>query len=193
MDTMPVLFHGKKSGEARLERQALYTTVHVRCTARSGLWYAWAVGEEGEARIGILEPAHGEMSTLAPLGRLRRIELRPARESSAALPGESPAAKSPASAQASPWQPCAETWTFPDAFLRRQWQERRREGVREVLTQQADGKQYLAFPRTPSGPFPLPGLFCFARSAVIDGRDYWVFTFNPRQWPVMNLPSANGR
>ena len=62
MDTMPVLFHGKKSGEARLERQALYTTVHVRCTARSGLWYAWAVGEEGEARIGILEPAHGEMS-----------------------------------------------------------------------------------------------------------------------------------
>lgn len=49
---------------------------------------------------------------------------------------------------------------------------------------------FLAFPHQPEGPFPLPPLFCLARTERLEGRLYQVFRFSRRGWaqPVYKIP-----
>ena len=42
-----------------------------------------------------------------------------------------------------------------------------------------DGGFRLAYPLDCRRPFPLPALFCFARAALLGGRGWWVFAFDP--------------
>ena len=42
----------------------------------------------------------------------------------------------------------------------------------------------IAVPRDDAAPFPLEAMFCFARSRRLQGRAYWVFRFDDREWPV---------
>ena len=87
MDKFPLLWKERSVGELTAEREALYTCFSVRCALPGeGLWCAWAVGDRGELRLGVLEP-QGDAAVLrrrfshrmtAPAGRLLRGEVRPA-------------------------------------------------------------------------------------------------------------------
>ena len=87
MDKFPLLRDGRPAGELIAEREALYTWFEARCPLPGeGLWCAWAVGDLGELRLGILEPV-GDLASIRrrfsarltdPLGRLQWGEIRPA-------------------------------------------------------------------------------------------------------------------
>ena len=63
MDKFPLLWMGKSVGELACERESLYTRFAARCRLPGeGLWCAWAVGERGELRLGVLEPEGAEAS-----------------------------------------------------------------------------------------------------------------------------------
>ena len=63
MDKFPLLGSGHPAGELATEKEPLYTWFTARChLPEEGLWCAWAVGEQGELRLGVLEPEGGQMS-----------------------------------------------------------------------------------------------------------------------------------
>lgn len=57
MDKFPLMQGGVSVGELITEQEALYTWFEARCRLPGeGLWCAWAVGDRGELRLGVLEP-----------------------------------------------------------------------------------------------------------------------------------------
>ena len=171
MDRSPVLLEGKTAGELTTEREALYTWFTARCRLpRKGLWCAWAVGERGELRLGVLEPA-GEQSVIrrrfsdrmtAPLGRLLRGEIRPAGE------------------REETWAPAP----APDRLFRTPWLRRQLQNTQGVLTRTEGERRFLAIPYDAKQPFPLTALFCFARLRPVGGKPYVVYGFDKEEWPV---------
>ena len=85
MDKYPVFREEQTVGELTVAPDALYTAFSVSCRGREGLWCAWAVGETGNLRIGVLEPENGCLQIRRrfskrltdPLGPILRGELRP--------------------------------------------------------------------------------------------------------------------
>ena len=87
MDKFPLMQGCFSVGELITEQEALYTWFEARCRLPGeGLWCAWAVGDRGGLRLGVLEPC-GDRATIrrrfsarltAPLGKLRQGEIRPA-------------------------------------------------------------------------------------------------------------------
>ena len=168
MERFPVVCEGQASGEAEAVQERLYVRLTVRTAARNGLWCAWAVGDVGEVRIGVLEPSAGESvitrrvsgRTLAEAGRLERVEIRRA----------------------------GETWrragrgerVFRSARFQRQLKD-----AEGALTRQDGDRRRVALAREDGQPFPVPELFCLARAARIGTRDYWVFTFDAEGKPVL--------
>ena len=78
MDKFPLLWKEKAVGELTAEQEALYTWFEARCRLPGeGLWCAWAVGDRGELRLGVLEPVNGKLTirrrfsrrVTEPLGR----------------------------------------------------------------------------------------------------------------------------
>ena len=57
-------------------------------------------------------------------------------------------------------------------------------GLSDVLTCRPERGRLIAVPRDDAAPFPLEAMFCFARSRRLQGRAYWVFRFDDREWPV---------
>ena len=57
-------------------------------------------------------------------------------------------------------------------------------GLSDVLTCRPERGRLIAVPRDDAAPFPLEAMFCFARSRRLQGRAYWVFHFDDREWPV---------
>ena len=57
-------------------------------------------------------------------------------------------------------------------------------GLSDVLTCRPERGRLIAVPRDDAAPFPLEAMFCFARSRCLQGRAYWVFRFDDREWPV---------
>lgn len=174
MDKFPLLWAGKPVGELTAERESLYTWFTARCRLpEEGLWCAWAVGEGGELRLGVLEPVgeRGEIrrrfsgQMTAPLGRLRRGELRPAGE------------------RGGPKWEAAES---PEKLFRTPWLRQRLQGVPGVLTwREGEERRGLALPYDPKRPFPLEPLFCFARLRCLEEGRYVVYLFDGREWPVL--------
>lgn len=173
MDKFPLLWDGNPAGELITERESLYTWFTARCRLPGeGLWCAWAVGDQGELRLGVLEP-EGEWAAIrrrfsdrmtAPLGKLLRGELRFAGE------------------QAAPetWKPVAE----PLQLFQAAWLRQRLRGVQGGLTRTEKECRYLALPYQPGKPFPLTTLFCFARIKPIGGKIYVIYAFNDQERPV---------
>lgn len=171
MDKYPLFLDGHPAGELTAVREGLYTCFGARCHLPEGLWCAWAVGERGDLRLGVLEPEGAEGvirrrfsdRLTAPLGRLLRGEAR-------RLGAEEP-----------------ERWEAADApeqLFRAPWLRRRLKGVQGALTRRADGRQYLALPYDKGRPFPLATLFCFARLREVEGRLYVVYAFDREDRPV---------
>lgn len=173
MDKFSLLWEGAPAGELTTEREALYTWFTARCRLPGeGLWCAWAVGDRGELRLGVLEP-EGERAAIrrrfsdrmtAPLGKLLRGELRPA--------GEQPVREV--------WEPAAE----PGRLFRSPWLRRCLRGTRGALTRTEGGYRYVALPYDREKAFPLPAMFCLARVRTIRGGLYVVYAFDAREAPV---------
>lgn len=173
MDKFPLVWRERAVGELSAEREALYTWFDARCRLPGeGLWCAWVVGENGELRLGVLEPA-GDRAAIrrrfsdrmtAPLGRLLRGEVRSA----------APAA------ERGDWQSAEEPETLFRAPLLRQ----RLRGVQGALTRTGQGRRFLALPYDREKPFLLTALFCFARVRRIQGREYAVFAFDEEENPL---------
>lgn len=171
MDKFPLLWEGKPLGELTTEREALYTWFAVRCRLPGeGLWCAWAVGERGELRIGVLEPA-GDRAAIrrrfsdrmtAPLGNLMRGELRPA------------------AGETGTWEPVSE----PERLFRTPWLQKQLRGARGALLRREGKMRLLALPYDKEKPFPLTALFCFACIKRIRGQTYAVYGFDEKDWPV---------
>ncbi len=172
MDKFPLLMEGKAAGELTAEQEGLYTWFSARCPLRSeGLWCAWAVGDRGELRLGVLEP-EGTQGCIrrrfsgrltAPLGRLLRGEVRPA-----------------GAKETESWEPAP----APDRLFRAPWLCRRLKGAQGALLRRAGETRYLALPYDPGKPFPLTTLFCFARLRSINGAPYVVYSFDPQDRPI---------
>ena len=180
MDKIPLLYRGQRIGEAEAERQSLYLCLRIRVPRRNGLWCAWAVGSAGEMRIGTLEPSGTQAEivrrfsrqSLAPIGALLRVELRPA--------GASPVSDMPPVLDMSPIAQWKRAGANP---LREARFQRQIQTIRGVLEREERDRHCLAFPM--GNAFPIPELFCFACARRIGGRNYWVFAFDSRQWPVL--------
>lgn len=172
MDKFPLLLEGRAAGELTARWEASCTWFDVRCRLPEGnLWCAWAVGERGELRLGVLEPDHGtavlhrrfsDRMTL-PLGRLLRGEIRPA------------------CGEPETWRPAPK----PEEFFRSAWLRRRLRGLSGARTRRDRERFYLALPYDPRRAFPLVTLFCFARVRVLEGRPYAVFAFEGEE-PVFH-------
>ena len=171
MDKFPLLRDGRPAGELTTEQEALYTWFEARGRVpEEGIWCAWAVGDRGELRLGVLEPC-GDGAVIRrrfsarltePLGRLLRGEIRPAHP-----------------AESGEWAPAAEP------LFRTPWLREALGGVSGVLVRREGERQYAAVPYDPARPFPLVRLFCFARIRRIGGRSYAVFTFDGGERPVL--------
>ena len=169
MDKFSLCWQGKALGELMVEAEPLYSTFEVRCRLpQQGLWCAWLVGECGELRLGVLEP-QGDTAVLrrrfsnrmtAPLGRLRRGELRPVAS------GETE------------WKPI-EGEVFRTSWLRQRLKEKK-----DVLFRQTGSRRWIAIPYDGKTPFPLPAVFCFAAIRRIQGEEHAVFAFDEEEWPV---------
>ncbi|MCI9332834.1 MAG: hypothetical protein HFG05_11810 [Oscillibacter sp.] len=171
MDKFPLTLEGRPTGELTTEREGLYTCFSARCPLPEGLWCAWAVGEGGELRLGVLEP-EGTQGVIqrrfsgrltAPLGRLLRGEIRPA------------GAKEPEI-----WAPAP----FPDRLFRAPWLRQRLKDIQGAQTRQGGALRYLALPYEKGKPFPLTTLFCFARLRQIGEGTYVVYAFDGQERPV---------
>lgn len=168
MDKYPVLAGEQAAGELTVTPEALYTVFDISCPQREGLWCAWAVGESGRLRIGVLEPEAGYLhirrrfsrQLTAPMGTVLRGELCSLNE------------------EREKWV-SLEPGTLKTPYLRRQLGP-----LPRVLTCCADGCRLIAVPRDDGRPFPLEAMFCFACSRLVKGRSCWVFRFNDREWPV---------
>ena len=169
MDKFPLLWEGKAIGELSAEQETLYTRFTVRCRLPGeGIWCAWAVGDRGELRLGVVEPQNGirrrfSHQMTAPLGKLLRGELRPAGDRT------------------------EENWTAtpePDRLFRTPWLRRQLRDVRGALTRTAEAGRFLALPYDEKRPFPLTPLFCLAQPRNIGGKRYLVYAFDGKEWPV---------
>ncbi len=171
MDKFPLTWGEKAVGELTAEPEALYTWFTARCRLPGeGLWCAWAVGDRGELRLGVLEPGGGQAAIrrrfsrqmTAPLGKLLRGEVRPA--------GGAPEI----------WEPAER----PEALFQAPWLRKRLQGMKGALTRTAGERRYLALPWDPAAPFPLTTLFCLAHIRMIRGKRYAVYAFDSGETPV---------
>lgn len=173
MDKFPLLWEDRTIGELTAERESLYTWFEARCRLPGeGLWCAWAVGDAGELRIGVLEPA-GDRAAIrrrfsgrltAPLGRLLGGEVRPAAPAETAVS----------------WQRAER----PETLFRTPWLQDELRGAEGVLTRTGEDCRFLALPFDRRQPFLLTQLFCFARVRRIAGREYAVLAFDRNEFPV---------
>jgi len=171
MDKYPLLLDGRPTGELTVEREGLYTWFGARCPLPEGLWCAWAVGDRGELRLGVLEPEGRQGGTIrrrfsrqltAPLGRLLRGELRPA-----------------GVGETEHWESVPD----PERLFRAPWLCQRLKGTRGALTRLTGETRYLALPYDKGKPFPLTTLFCFAHVRRIGGACYVVYAFDGQERP----------
>lgn len=173
MERVPLLYQGRSLGEVTAQKEGEDTCFRAVCRLpEKGLWCLWAVGSEGELRLGV--PEGGEEACLArrfsrrltaPLGRLLRGELR-----LAVQPEEKPG-----------WEAAPR----PESLFRTPWLRRALAGQQGAMVCRTGKQCRLALPFSPEKPFPLPGLFCFACIRPIGGADYAVFTFDGQEWPVV--------
>ena len=171
MDKFPLYLDGKSAGELTVEPEALYTWFTARCRLPDqALWCAWAVGDAGELRLGILEPTGGEsvirrrfsQRLTAPLGKLIRGEVRPA-----------------ASTAFGDWEPLSR----PEQEFQSPWLRRCLGGQRAWFRRE-DTVRLVALPRDDGKPFALGPVFCFAALRRVQGKEAWVVAFDPEEEPV---------
>jgi hypothetical protein len=174
MERVPVLLDGKTVGELTAEREGLYLRYRASCRLSDPpLLRLFAVGREGELRLGVPEPRNGDFCLA------RRLSAREAAPAGALLRGELRSARWEEDGGA--WQTAPE----PDRLFRGESLRRQLRGCQGVLTRTEGSVRYVAVPFDCRRPFRLTGLFCFARVGHIGGRAYTVFCFDREENPVL--------
>ena len=176
MDKFPLVLNGKPLGELTAERESLDTWFAVRCRLPGdGLWCAWAVGDRGVLRLGVLESV-GDRACLrrkfsdrmtAPVGRLIRGELRPL-----CLPRNS-----------GEWERVQE----PEQLFHTPWLREQLRGRNSVLKRSQNGKILIAIAYDKEKAFPMEQLFCFAKMEMLQQRAYLVFAFDEKERPAFPM------
>lgn len=169
MDKFPVCWQGKAVGELEAQKELLNTSFLLRATLpEMGLWGVWLIGEQGELRLGMLEPGEDCVGIIrrrfsdrmvAPLGILLRGELRPVKP------------------EQSGWEPVLK----PEALFRTRRLSEEILKEPSTLTKQGASGRWIAFPYDKGKCFHLVDLFCFAELARINGREYLVFCFDRKE------------
>lgn len=173
MERYPLMYQGVPVGEMTTETSGLY--VRFQAAGRlpdQGLWCAWAVGEKGQLRLGVLEPGDGGASICrrisareaSGLGTMERGELRPADQRTPQV-----------------WENAA----APEQLFSTGWLRRGLRGRMGVLTRSEGLFRYVAIPWEPGEPFPLISLFCLASVQTVEGRRRAVFRFGEGERPVL--------
>lgn len=171
MDKFPLYLNGAAAGELTVTEEPMYITFRAVCRpAAPGLLRAYAVGERGELRLGVLAPEGGAFAIrkrvsrqmAAPLGRIVRGEARSY------------------AAEEVHWEPAS----APETLFRAPLLREKLRGVRDVLTGETQQRRYLAVPYDKRKPFLLEELFCFAHIARIEDHPYAVFAFDREEKPV---------
>jgi len=180
MDKFPLQWRGKSVGELVVEQAGLYTWYTAACRLPDNqLWCVWVVGERGELRLGILEPA-GEAACIRrrfsarmvqPLGKLLQGEIRPA-----------------AKTVTEQW----ETVSDPESLFQTPWLRCQLKDMNGVLIRKSGPRRYLAIPWDSAKPFPLPRLMCFPAVRPIRQRCYAVFCFDEAENPVFPQQNFSG-
>lgn len=174
MDKFPLIWRERTLGELSVEQEALYTWFTVCCRLpEPGLWCAWAVGEQGELRLGVLEPLDGRLTIrrrfshrmTEPLGRLVQGELRPA------------------AGGVENWEPLGD----PGKYFHSSYLKNQLRNVKGALTRREGECRYVAIPYDSRRPFPLTAMFCFARVGTVAGQHCAVFALNREEWPVIPI------
>ena len=171
MDKFRILWNETDVGQLILEKENLYTWFHVQChLPEKGLWCAWVIGEQGELRLGILEP-EGERFVIrrryserltSPLGNILNGEIRPA------------------FCHEERWEAILEPYKqIHNPWLRQQLCE-----IRGVLVCMEAEMLLVAVPYDRRSSFPLVSLFCFADIRTIRKQNYAVFAFDKTNCPV---------
>lgn len=169
MEKYPVLAETGTVGELTVFQEGQDTIFRLSCPHQEGLWSAWAVGAQGELRIGVpLREQDGlcisrrfSQRMTVQLGPLLRGELRQL------------------SAKQDVWktsQSPAEVFHTP--YLRRNLADRR------LLLRGWERRREAAVPYEADRPFPLEAMFCFARLEWVEGQLCWVFAFDPEERPI---------
>ncbi|MBQ7778072.1 MAG: hypothetical protein IJ396_04130 [Oscillibacter sp.] len=170
MERFPLLWQEETVGTLTVETAGLYTCFSCSCRLPGeGMWHVWLVGESGELRLGLLEPA-GERAVLrkrlslrswGQLGTLRCARLRPFGG------GE------------------ADWWAGGQLPFRTPWLRRELAGRKDILLRTEQGRTWVAIPYEAEKPFPLTQLFCLCRICRIRGREYAVFSFDAAETPCL--------
>ena len=141
-----------------------------------GLYKAYLRGPSGRALLGTLAPEAGEL-------RIRRTLTLDSLKRQGAWPpvgGETELAFPFAAAPPQGWrQVDPGSLSFGEEVLRSM-------AVRQGETLfRAEGAGFaLAYPFSCARPFPLPALFCLARTVVLAGERYILYRFGADGWPV---------
>ena len=168
----PLLQDGRNVGELTMRQEGQETIFSCRSSLPGeGLWSIWAIGEQGELRLG-LPQIQGDYAVLEkrfsarmtdPVGKLLRGELRCSRQTSPRLH----------------WRMVKEDGGFRTPWLARQlW------NWPGVLCCAAGKERMVAVPYEPKKPFPLMPMFCFASLQSIDARAYLVVRLNEEERPI---------
>jgi len=171
---VPVFWDGRAVGELTAEAAGLYVNCRARCDLPEGtLARLYAVGRDGEVRLGVPEP-EGDAFCLR-----RRLPRRELEAAGYLLRGELRAGNMEEE-PSDGWQPIpAPERLFRGDFLRRELR-----GCRDALTRTEEGVRFVALPFDTRRPFLMTSLFCFARVRRIGGREYAVFAFDRDELPV---------
>ena len=166
LDKFPLLREGKTVGELTVEREQLYTWFEARCRPLDEtLWCAWAVGDLGEIRLGVLEPCGGGLSIRRRFsGRMVQPAVRFQEAATTAIYTETPGS----------WKPL----THPERAFQTPWLRQLLGREPEALIREEGERRCVAVPYDPARPFPLTRLFCFAQIRRIAGRNWAVFRFD---------------
>ena len=189
MDKFPLYFSGRSVGELTVTREGLYDCFRVEChPPEAALYRAFAVGESGRLRLGVLEP-EGDVFGIrrrfpiresAGLGKLLHGELLPCGREETSVPESPdlpPLSEPPMQGDWKAAPPPERMFRSP--FLREQLRD-----IPGILARQEGGCRFVALPYHGRRPFLLSALFCFARICSIGGKEYAVFAFDRDENPV---------
>lgn len=190
MERYPLYLGGARAGALTVETRGLYEEYQAVCRPQTpALLRAWLEGERGAIPLGVLVP-EGDVFTIrrrlsrertAELGRVRCCRVRPAEETEPPPPEPSPPPGPPEGWEASSRAERLVGGYFAH-FLR---------PLPGVLTRREGTTRLLAAPLDTAAPFPIPPLFCFARTCTLGGGRYAVFAFDSAGAPVME-PEFSG-
>ena len=171
MERLALMCEGRNVGELCVVRQGEDTVFSARCRQRQGLWCVWAVGQDGEVRLGCPEVQDGELKLS------RRFSRRMTAAAGTVLRGE---LRTMHTASAPQWERVVQ----PEALFSLPELCSAVRSCAAALTRPAGQGRLLALPYCPEKPIPLPEMFCFASIRTLQGGEYAVFTLDEAGWPT---------